>query len=56
MIRLLLLTLLVASLASCAQYREPRANCFTFAAAKSDPDPCHFHLLDGPDRAAVIDA
>ncbi|MEL6284793.1 MAG: hypothetical protein AAFQ18_01160 [Pseudomonadota bacterium] len=56
MIRLLFLTLLVASLASCAQYREPRANCFSFAALTEDADPCDFHLLDGQDRAAVIDA
>lgn len=56
MIRTLLLTLLVAALASCAQYREPRANCFNFAAAMDDPDPCDFHLLDGPDGAQVIDA
>jgi len=56
MIRAVLLFVLVASLASCAQYREPRANCFNFAAATEDVDPCDFHLLDGPDPAAGIDA
>ena len=56
MIRTLLLTLLVAFLAACAQYREPRANCFNFAAATDDSQPCDFHLLDGPDPAAGIDA
>ena len=53
MIRTLLLTLLVASLASCAQYREPRANCFNFAAVTEDSDPCDFHLLGGPDGSGI---
>ncbi len=56
MIRTLFLNLLVASLASCAQYREPRANCFNFAAATEDANPCDFHLLGGPDSVGVIDA
>ena len=56
MIRTLLLTLLVASLAACAQYREPRANCFNFAAASGNSEPCDFHLLAAPDGARVIDA
>lgn len=56
MIRTLLLTLFVASLASCAQYREPRANCFNFAAAAEDAEPCDFNLLGGPDGAEGIDA
>ncbi|MEL6311590.1 MAG: hypothetical protein AAFQ17_04355 [Pseudomonadota bacterium] len=56
MIRAFLFFVLVASLAACAQYREPRANCFNFAAATEDADPCDFHLLGEPDGAQVIDA
>ena len=35
-----------ASLASCAQYQEPQANCFTFLAAVAPVDPnCTFTPL-----------
>ena len=55
MIRLLLLALLLGTLAACAEYREPRANCFNLVAATGDEDPCDFFELGGPDGTQVID-
>ena len=38
----------VGVLASCAQYQEPRANCFTFLAAVASVGPdCVFTPIDG---------
>ena len=38
MIRILLSVAALGLLASCAQYREPRANCFSFLAQTSAAD------------------
>ena len=38
MIRILLSVAALGLLASCAQYREPRANCFSFLAATGPMD------------------
>ena len=56
MIRLLLFTLLLCTLAACAEYREPRANCFNLVAATENEDPCEFIELGGPDSVPVTDA
>ena len=53
MIRILLSLAALGLLASCAQYREPRANCFSFLAATgatgaTEPD-CHFAPLGAPE-------
>ena len=44
--RLCLLVILTL-LAACEQYREPRANCFSFVAA--GPVDCTFSPLPGPE-------
>ena len=47
--KLFLLTALGA-LASCAQYEEPQANCFTFLASTAPVAPdCTFTPLDAPE-------
>ncbi|MGS4985482.1 MULTISPECIES: hypothetical protein [Pseudosulfitobacter] len=47
--KLLLLAALCA-LASCAQYQEPQANCFTFLASTAPVAPdCTFTPLDAPE-------
>lgn len=44
--RILILLAAVGSLASCAQYQEPQANCFAFLAAVALVDPnCTFTPL-----------
>ena len=53
MIRILLSLAALGLLASCAQYREPRANCFSFLAATdaggaTTPD-CTFAPLGAPE-------
>ncbi|ABV95375.1 conserved hypothetical protein (plasmid) [Dinoroseobacter shibae DFL 12 = DSM 16493] len=46
MIRILLLLAALGALASCAQYQEPRANCFTFLASTAPVAPdCNFSPL-----------
>lgn len=54
MIRLLPLLAAFGLLASCAQYQEPQANCFTFLAAVAPVEPvalaapdCLFTPIDG---------
>ena len=43
MTRSLILIAALGMLASCAQYQEPQANCFTFLAAVAPVDPdCTF--------------
>lgn len=43
MTRTLILIAALSMLASCAQYQEPQANCFTFFAAVAPADPdCTF--------------
>ena len=51
------LTLLAALgvLASCAQYQEPQANCFTFLAAVAPVGPdCLFTPIDGSEGDIAI--
>jgi hypothetical protein len=44
--RTLILLAALGVLASCAQYQEPQANCFTFLAAVAPVDPdCNFTPL-----------
>jgi len=44
--RILILLAAIGTLASCAQYQEPQANCFTFLAAVAPIDPdCTFTPL-----------
>ncbi len=51
MTRILLLLAALGALASCAQYQEPQANCFTFLASTAPVAPdCTFTPLDAPDR------
>ena len=50
MIRILLLLTALCALASCAQYQEPQANCFTFLASTAPVAPdCAFTPLDAPE-------
>lgn len=58
MIRILLSVAALGLLASCAQYREPRANCFSFLAA-TDPagataPDCTFVPLGAPEDAIDV--
>ncbi|MEM7768826.1 MAG: hypothetical protein AAF253_15340 [Pseudomonadota bacterium] len=51
MTRILLLLAALGALASCAQYQEPQANCFTFLASTAPVAPdCSFTPLGTPDR------
>lgn len=50
MIRVLILLAAFGVLASCAQYQEPQANCFTFLASTAPVAPdCTFTPLDRPE-------
>ncbi len=50
MIRTLFLLTALGALASCAQYRAPQANCFTFLAAVAPVAPdCTFTPLGAPE-------
>ena len=50
MIRTLFLLTVLGGLASCAQYQEPQANCFTFLASTAPVAPdCTFTPLDAPE-------
>jgi hypothetical protein len=50
MTRILLLLAALGVLASCAQYQEPQANCFTFLASTAPVAPdCSFTPLDAPE-------
>lgn len=58
MIRILLSLAALGLLASCAQYREPRANCFSFltstdAGGATAPD-CTFAPLGVPEGAIDV--
>ena len=57
MIRILLSLAALGLLASCAQYREPRANCFSFLASTSAgaaaPD-CTFMPLGVPEGSIDV--
>ena len=51
MIRILLAVTALGALASCAQYQEPQANCFTFLASTAPVAPdCSFTPLAAPER------
>ncbi|UWS05961.1 hypothetical protein K4K94_18390 (plasmid) [Phaeobacter inhibens] len=51
MIRILFLLAALGALASCAQYQEPQANCFTFLASTAPIAPdCDFTPLGAPER------
>ena len=51
MIRTLFLLTALCALASCAQYQEPQANCFTLLASTAPIAPdCTFTPLGTPDR------
>ena len=50
MTRILLLLAALCTLASCAQYQEPQANCFTFLASTAPIAPdCSFTPLGAPE-------
>ena len=50
MTRILFLLATLSVLASCAQYQEPQANCFTFLASTAPVAPdCTFTPLDAPE-------
>lgn len=50
MIRILLAVTSLGALASCAQYQEPQANCFTFLASTAPVAPdCSFTPLEAPE-------
>lgn len=50
MTRISLLLAALGLLASCAQYQEPQANCFTFLASTAPVAPdCTFTPLDAPE-------
>ncbi|EAQ01422.1 hypothetical protein OB2597_16757 [Pseudooceanicola batsensis HTCC2597] len=50
MIRILVALAALGALASCTQYREPQANCFTFLASTAPDAPdCDFTPLGTPE-------
>ena len=50
MTRILVLLATLGGLASCAQYQEPQANCFTFLASTAPVVPdCTFTPLGAPE-------
>ena len=55
MIRILLLLAALGALASCAQYQEPQANCFTFRASTAPVAPdCTFTPLGAPEGEVEV--
>ena len=55
MIRILLLFAALGALASCAQYQEPKANCFAFRASLAAPEPdCIFTPLGAPEGGVEV--
>ncbi len=50
MTRILTLLAALGSLASCAEYQEPQANCFAFLASTAPAEPdCSFTPLGAPE-------
>jgi len=50
MTRIILALVALGVLASCAQYQEPQANCFTFLASTAPVTPdCTFESLGAPE-------
>jgi len=55
MTRILILLTSVGVLASCAQYQEPQANCFTFRAAVAPvPPDCIFTPMNGSEGDIAV--
>ena len=55
MTRILFLLATLGVLASCAQYQEPQANCFTFLASTAPTAPdCTFTPLGAPEGAIDV--
>jgi hypothetical protein len=55
MIRILVLFALLGALASCAQHREPQANCFAFRASLNEVEPdCVFTPLGQPEDGVEV--
>jgi hypothetical protein len=55
MIRTLFLLTALGALASCAQYQEPQANCFTFLASTAPVAPdCDFTPFGTPEGGIEV--
>ena len=55
MTRPLILICALGMLASCAQYQEPQANCFTFLAAVAPVAPdCTFTPINGSEEDVAV--
>lgn len=55
MIRTLVILAAITVLASCEQYREPEANCFTFHASVVPGEPdCIFTPLERPEDSVEV--
>lgn len=55
MTRILLFLAALGTLASCAQYQEPQANCFTFLASTAPVAPdCTFTPLGAPEGSVEV--
>lgn len=55
MTRTLILFTVLGMLASCAQYQEPQANCFTFLAAAAPVAPdCIFTPMNGSEGDVAV--
>ena len=55
MIRILIALVALGALASCAQYQEPQANCFTFLASTAPVAPdCDFTSLGTPEGGIEV--
>jgi hypothetical protein len=55
MTRSLILIAALGMLASCAQYQEPQANCFTFLAAVAPVEPdCTFTPINSPEGDIAV--
>ena len=55
MTRILFLLAALSALASCAQYQEPQANCFTFLASTAPVAPdCTFTPLGAPESGIEV--
>ena len=51
MTRILMFVAALGALASCAQYQEPQANCFTFLASTAPiASDCSFTPIGAPER------
>lgn len=55
MIRTLIFFIATGVLASCSQYREPKANCFHFVSHNASSMGCDFVPLDGTHATDMAD-